>query len=219
MFRNREEAGFALAQKLSQYKDTAGVVLAVPKGGVPIGYVVAGELNLPLELVLSKKIGHPMNKEYAIGAVSLLGSFVVPHDDVTEAYIDRETTRIKAYLEEMQNKYMSNRPPVNLAGKTVIVIDDGIATGNTLLATIQILKKNHPRKLVIAVPVTSGAAKEMLKGYVDEIISLITPEYFEGVGAYYDDFSDVSEEEVIECLEKNRQNHAVKDIKSQQTGY
>lgn len=214
MFRDREEAAFALAEKLAKYKDTPRVVLAVPKGGVPIGYIVANELNLPMELVLSKKIGHPLNKEYAIGAVSLIGSFVVPHEDVTQSYIDRETEKIRLYLTEMQNKFMSNRQPVSLAGKTVIVIDDGIATGNTLLATIRILRKNQPQKLIVAVPVASKSAVEKLKAQVDELISLITPEYFEGVGAYYEDFGDVSEDEVKRCIENNWQISKSKETKS-----
>lgn len=213
MFKNRDEAGFMLAQKLAKYKDVPGVVLAVPKGGVPIGYVVAKELNLPLELILSKKIGHPLNKEYAIGAVSLIGSFVIQHEDVSQDYIERETARIKTYLADMQNKFMSNREPADLRDKTVIVIDDGIATGNTLLATIQILKKNQPGKIVIAVPVASKPACDKLKHHVDELVSLVTPEYFEGVGAYFEDFSDVSEDEVKNCLENAGKRSTVIETK------
>lgn len=114
MFKDRIEAGYALATKLSKYKNAEGVILAVPKGGVPIGYIIARELGLPLELILSKKIGHPINKEYAIGAVSLWGSFVVPHEDVPQQYIERETARIRTYLKEMQQKFMAGKEPENI---------------------------------------------------------------------------------------------------------
>lgn len=202
MFKDRIEAGYALAEKLKKYKNAEGVVLAVPKGGVPIGYIVAKELGLPLELILSKKIGHPLNKEYAIGAVSLWGSFIVPHDDVPQDYIDREIKKIHANLEKMQLKFMAGKEPENIEHKTVIVIDDGIATGNTLLATINMLKKHEPAKIVIAVPVSSKSAYQKLSKEVDELVSLIVPEYFVGVGGYYEQFEDVSENEVLQYLER-----------------
>lgn len=205
MFKDRIEAGYALAEKLKKYKNANGVVLAVPKGAVPIGFVVARELGLPLELILSKKIGHPVNKEYAIGAVSLLGSFVVPHEDVRQEYIDKEILRIRNNLKDMQHKFMAGRPPQDVRDKTVIVIDDGIATGNTLMATINILKKNHPARIVIAVPVSSRAAYAKLSKQVDELISLIIPEYFAGVGAFYEQFEDVSEEQVKYYLDKSHE--------------
>lgn len=205
MFKDRIAAGYALAEKLKKYKNANGVVLAVPKGAVPIGFVVARELGLPLELILSKKIGHPVNKEYAIGAVSLLGSFVVPHEDVRQEYIDKEILRIRNNLKDMQHKFMAGRPPQDVRDKTVIVIDDGIATGNTLMATINILKKNHPARIVIAVPVSSRAAYAKLSKQVDELISLIIPEYFAGVGAFYEQFEDVSEEQVKYYLDKSHE--------------
>lgn len=210
MFKNRIEAGYELADKLKEYKNAEGVVLAVPKGGVPIGYIVAKELGLPLELILSKKIGHPFNKEYAIGAVSLWGSFVIPHEDVSQKYIEKETARIRAYLKEMQQKFMGGIEPENIQNKTVIVIDDGIATGNTLLATINILRQKHPAKIIIAVPVTSKSAYDKLYGQVNKIVALAIPEYFAGVGAYYEEFEDVSEEQVLEYLEKSRHKQVVK---------
>jgi putative phosphoribosyl transferase len=202
MFKDRIEAGFALAEKFKKYKGRDGIVLAVPKGGVPIGYVVARELGLPLEVILSKKIGHPLNKEYAIGAVSLWGSFVVPHEDVSSSYIERETARIRTYLEEMQAKFMEGKDPADIAGKTVIVIDDGIATGNTLLATINILRKKNPAGIVIAVPVSSRTAYNRLSSHVDELVVLEIPDYFSGVGACYEEFGDVSEEQVMYYLQK-----------------
>ncbi len=207
MFKDRIDAGYALTQRLLKYKNMEGVVLAVPKGGVPLGYVVASELGFPLELILSKKIGHPMHKEYAIGAASLWGSFVIPHPDVSQSYITQETARIERYLKQMQNKFMAGRTPADLKGKTVIVTDDGIATGNTLLATINMLKTQQPSKIIVAVPVSTQAGYDMLSKHCDELISVIVErQYFPGVGYYYQNFDDVSEEEVIYYLEENKKN-------------
>lgn len=210
MFRDRIEAGHVLADRLLKYKNTEGIVLAVPKGGVPIGYVVANELSLPLELILSKKIGHPINKEYAIGAVSLWGSFVTPHTDVPQSYVKEETTRIKSYLKRMQNTFMGGQPPATLKGKTIIVIDDGIATGNTLLATINMIRMQQPARIVIAVPVSTQSGYNMISKNCDELVSIIIEkQYFRGVGAYYQNFPDVSEEEVNYYLTKNRNEQSL----------
>lgn len=203
-FRDRTEAGLLLAEKLKQYKGQPGVVLAVPRGGVPVAYEVARELGLPLELILTKKIGHPMNKEYAIGAASLSDHFVIPHEQVSDEYIQEELGRIRRKLREMYATFMGDREPEPLAGKTVIVIDDGIATGNTLMGTIQVLRKAEPGRIIIAVPVASPQAVEKLSQQVDEMVVLFAPETFYGVGAFYEDFSQVSDEEVLEYLEKWR---------------
>jgi predicted phosphoribosyltransferase len=208
MFKDRIEAGYALADRLKAYKNAQGVVLAVPKGAVPIGYIIANELRLPLELVLAKKIGHPTNKEYAIGAVSLWGSYIVPHENVSTSYIESETQRIRRQLEERQKKYMSGRPPLEIENKTVIIVDDGIATGNTLLATVKTIKKSHPAEIIIAVPVSSESGYQLLSKEVDKIFSILIPKYFAGVGAFYHDFGDVSEEEVKYYLDKSREEYA-----------
>ena len=204
MFKDRIEAGYALAHKLVKYRGANGIVLAVPKGGVPLGYIVAKELKLPLDLILTKKIGHPLNKEYAIGAVSLLGSFVIPHEDVSQEYINAETERVRARLQDMQVRFNCGNEPGDLKNKTVIIVDDGIATGNTLLATVQILKRHHPAKIVIAVPVSSDTAYLKLKEQVNEMVVLEIPEDFIGVGGSYKEFANVSEEEVGQYLEKSR---------------
>ena len=200
MFRNRSEAGLLLASMLKKYQNTPGLILAVPRGGVPVAYEVAKKLNIPLELILVKKIGHPLNKEYAIGAVGLKDSFVLPHQDVTEFYVESQIKMIRSRLSEMQKKFMGTRQPEDLEGKTIIVIDDGIATGNTLLATIQILKKSQPAKIVVAAPVVSKSAAQKLKAEVDELVAVLIPETFHGVGEFYNDFTQVSDEEVIEYL-------------------
>ena len=142
-----KKAGKLLANKLINYKDNNEVVIvAIPRGGVPIGYEIANKLIVPLEIVLSKKIGHPFNKEYAIGAASLTDYFVIPHDDVTEVYIQQEVKRVQDKLKDMQQKFMGDRTILPLKGKTVIIVDDGIATGNTMLATVKVIRKEEPEK-------------------------------------------------------------------------
>lgn len=196
------EAGLMLAARLQKYKDKEGVILAVPRGGVPVAYAVAKELGLPVQLILVKKIGHPFNKEYAIGAAGLIDYFVIPHENVTDEYIKSELIRIRTRLHEMQKHFMGSKAPLSLEGKTVIVIDDGIATGNTLLGTISLLRKNKPGKIVIAVPVASDNAVEKLSDVADEVISVLVPHEFYGVGAFYEDFQQVTDEEVKYYLDK-----------------
>ena len=202
MFRDRMEAGLILAARLQKYKDKEGVLLAVPRGGVPVAYAVAKELRLPVQLILTKKIGHPLNKEYAIGAAGLSDYFVIPHDNVTDDYIEEELTRIRTRLREMQKLFMGNKEPLSLEGKTVIVVDDGIATGNTLLGTINLLRKSKPGKIVIGVPVASGKAIEKLSEVADEVVAVLVPDEFYGVGAFYEDFQQVSDEEVKFYMDK-----------------
>lgn len=205
MFRDRIEAGLLLAAKLKKFQNDPGIVLAVPRGGVPVAYAVARELGFPIEVILTKKIGHPINKEYAIGAASLTDYFIVPHADVTEEYVEQEVQRVRNRLKEMYTRFMGDKEPANLEGKTVIVIDDGIATGNTLMGTVHVLRKSKPGKIVIGVPVASQSAVQKLKKEVDEVIALLIPENFYGVGAFYEDFEQVSDEEVMLYLDKLRE--------------
>jgi predicted phosphoribosyltransferase len=205
MFLNRVEAGKMLAEKLKKYRNDPGIVLAVPRGGVPVAYEVARELGFPIEVILTKKIGHQMHKEYEIGAASLTDYFVIPHEDVSEEYIEHELRRIRARLKEMYIRFMGDRDPESLEGKTVIVIDDGIATGNTLLGTINLLRKSKPFKIVIGVPVSSRSAVQKLSKEVDEVVTVLVPDQFYGVGAFYEDFEQVSDKEVMFYLDKLRE--------------
>lgn len=205
MFRDRIEAGMLLAEKLKKYKNEAGIVLAVPRGGVPVAYEVAKELGFPIEVILTKKIGHPINKEYAIGAASLTDYFVVPHDDVSDKYIQLELQRVRNRLKEMHKIFMGDKVPENLKGKTVIVIDDGIATGNTLMGTVNVLRKSNPAKIIIGVPVASRGAVRKLSKEVDEVVCLLIPDEFYGVGAFYENFEQVSDKEVLFYLDKLRE--------------
>lgn len=205
MFQNRSEAGMLLAAKLRKYQNMPGVLLAVPRGGVPVAYEVARELNMPLEVILVKKLGHPLNKEYAIGAVSLKDMIVIPHEDVTDFYIQKEVEKIRSRLQEMQKRFMGDKQPESIQDRTIILIDDGVATGNTLLATLRLLKKAQPSKIVVAVPVISKSAAQKIKREADELIAVIVPETFYGVGEFYEDFTQVSDDEVVEYLQKLRQ--------------
>jgi putative phosphoribosyl transferase len=201
MFKNRKEAAEQLAKKLLKYKNSDGIVLAVPRGGVPIGYVIAKELSFPLEIALSKKIGHPHNPEFAIGSVSLDGATVDGNlMDVSMAYIHDEADKILTALKEKYKLYRGDKEPAELYNKIVIVTDDGVATGNTILGIVESIRRQKAQKIIIAVPVAPPSVVNKLSEAVDEVISLQTPFPFMGVGQFYSDFSQVSDEEVIRLL-------------------
>ncbi|MBK9381467.1 MAG: phosphoribosyltransferase [Chitinophagaceae bacterium] len=199
-FNDRYDAAMQLAPLLEKYKNEKGVILAVPRGGVPIGYYLAKYLDFPLDLLMTKKLGHPGNEEFAIGAVSLEGSIVEETTGVPEQYIREETRRISEQLKERYIKFMGNKEPVDIKGKIIIVVDDGVATGRTILSTIKILRNKEPRKIVVAVPVTSEEAADRIREVVDDFICLHTPYPFYGVGRFYADFTQVEDEDVLLLL-------------------
>ena len=199
-FYDRTEAGLALAQQLKPLPHSNGVVLAVPRGGVPVAAVVAQELKLPLQVWLCKKIGHPKQKEYAIGAVTLTDAYLIPHEEVEEEYLASEVKAVRHRLQEMQQRF-GVADAASLKGKTAILVDDGIATGNTLMAAVRLLRQSEPARIVIAVPVASRRAQELLTPEVDEFICLHSPAFFTGVGAFYEHFEQVSDEEVMALLQ------------------
>ncbi|HEX6915192.1 MAG TPA: phosphoribosyltransferase family protein, partial [Chitinophagaceae bacterium] len=204
MFLDRSDAGRRLATRLSHYRRKNAVVLAVPRGGVPVGYEVSSKLELPLEIVLTRKIGHPANPEYAIGAAGLEDVFIRPHAGVKQDYIDKVVSETRERLRSMHEKFNAGHQPVSLKGKTVIIVDDGIATGNTMEVTVKIIRQQMPASVIIAVPVASGEAVRRLKKEADEVIVLLIPIEFYGVGAFYEDFSQVTDGEVILCLQRSR---------------
>ena len=199
-FKDRYDAAMKLIPFLEKYKNERGAVLAVPRGGVPLGYYISKHFGFPLELMLTKKIGHPESAELAVGAVSQENYIVDDHYKIPESYLENEIKRIRGLLKERSNKFLGNRKPVNIEGKTVIVIDDGIATGNTILAAIQVMKKKNPEKIIVAVPVAPSGTVNRIRRQVDDLICLYTPEEFYGVGQFYDDFSEVTDEDVIQFL-------------------
>lgn len=199
-FQDRLEAAHKLVQSLADYKQEKGVVLAIPRGGVPIGHVIAKAFHFPLDLLMSKKIGHPLQPEYAIGAVSLEDHIVTEKLDVSQDYIDNEIIRIHQSLKERYKMFRGGQPPVDLAGKVAIIVDDGIATGSTILSTLPMLRRKKPHKIVIAVPVAPPDTARKLRFQVDDLICLATPSPFVGVGIHYADFGQVSDEEVKELM-------------------
>ncbi|MGI9542927.1 MAG: phosphoribosyltransferase [Cyclobacteriaceae bacterium] len=200
IYKDRSEAAFLLAEKLRKYRGKDGVVVAIPRGGLPVGYVLARYLDFPLDIALTKKIGHPSNKEYAIGSVSLEGRII--GEEVAPEYIEAETARLREALCERYQLYRRDRSPIDLRSKIVIVTDDGIATGNTMLATIELVKAQEPLKVVIAVPVAPPSTIDYMKGKVDEMICLQTPEGFGAVGQFYENFESVSDDEAVALLER-----------------
>jgi putative phosphoribosyl transferase len=205
MFKDRVEAGELLASRVEKYKDKKAIVIAIPRGGVPLGYIIAQKLNLPLEVVLSKKIGHPTNKEYAIGAVTLKNMILSDAAlNISKNYIEDEAKKIRAILAERYKDYYGKKTPLQLKDKIIIVVDDGIATGNTVLSTLEMLQEEKPKKIVIAIPVASQSALQKLQktAFIDDIVCLLTPVNFHAVGQYYENFDQVDDLEVKTLLNK-----------------
>jgi len=204
MFINRLDAAQQLVERLSQFKNIPNIiVLAVPRGGLPVGAIVAKALNAPLDIILTKKIGAPFNPEFAIGAVTPESYFInVQYDNPTYArYIEEEVARIQELLNKRALTYRGEKEALQLTGKIIIIVDDGVATGRTLLAAVQAIKKQKPRRIIIATPVIPPGAKEMLQKEANEVISVITPDYLGAIGEFYQDFSQVSDEEAINILQ------------------
>jgi putative phosphoribosyl transferase len=198
ILKDRMEAGFLLSEKLKKHQDSNTVVLAIPRGGVPIGYEIAKRLHLPLDIVLSKKIGHPFNKEIAIGAASLESIIVDEHTNIPKEYIEKETARLRELLQEKHEIYRSNRKPIPTKAKNAIIIDDEIATRNTLILSIAMLRKKNPAKIIVAVPVLPFDSLKKFEQNTDEFIYLIASKSFRGVGGFYDHFYQLQDDEVME---------------------
>jgi putative phosphoribosyl transferase len=203
MFKDRKDAGLKLAERLQDYRDKDTVVLAIPRGGLPLGAIIARSLHAPLDVVLSKKIGHPYNKEYAIGAVSMDHIILGDAAEVVNGYIEKETAKIRQKLKKHHDQYFKDRKPEPLKDK-VIIVDDGIATGNTILVTAELIHAQNPRKTIVAIPVAPKSAIPMLEAspYIDEVICLFAPYNFHAVGQFYQHFYQVSDEEAVAILEE-----------------
>jgi putative phosphoribosyl transferase len=205
-FRDRHEAGQALADALSHYRDHPNaIVLAIPRGGVVVGYEVATRLGLPLDIHLTRKIGAPYNPELALGAMSGDGSVVLDQEmigrlRVPATYLEKEQARQKREIERQMRTYRGQRPTPDLTDKIVILVDDGVATGSTTLAAIRALKQRPLRKLVLAIPVGPPDAAERLSKQADEAVFLATPERFWAVGGFYLVFDQTPDARVIELL-------------------
>jgi predicted phosphoribosyltransferase len=210
MFKDRIDAGQQLAIALKHYKrkkDT--VVVALPRGGVILGYAIANELHLPLEVLMVKKIGHPTNPEYAIGAVSLTGSVVDEFTNVDKTYIEDEIKNIRKLLKKRYKMFYGEKPPLELKNKTVIVVDDGVATGSTIIAALDLIKNEQPTLMVVAVPVGPPDTIHEIENFTDEMICLETYSPFYAIGVYYKNFTQVTDEEVRLLLSMINHNHLV----------
>ncbi len=205
-FRDRVDAGRRLAALLAKYQDQNAVVYALPRGGVPVAKVIAAALNCPLDLIIIRKIGHPGNPEYALGAVTEDGLLVVNEEDlarVDQVWFEAEMQRQIQEAKRRRGLYLQGKKPITAEGKIAILVDDGIATGSTMLAAVKQVKKQNPGKTVVAVAVSPKETAEIFAGEVDEFVAVTIPDIFWGaIGYYYDDFSQVSDAEVMDLLKK-----------------
>lgn len=207
MFADRRHAAQELAGKLARYKGRENaVILAIPRGGVVIGAVLARELGLPLDVILTKKIGHPSNPEYAIGVVNLgaelLDEEAVERYGISRFYIARQIEKIREQLRRRYRLYHGSRPETDLRGKTAIICDDGIATGSTMIAAIRLARREGAGRIVAAVPVGSPESVGALRGLADETVCVLEAEDFAAIGQFYEDFSQVEDAEAIRLLEQ-----------------
>jgi putative phosphoribosyl transferase len=206
VYKDRKDAGKQLAEKLTPYRDKAEViVLGLPRGGVTVAHEIAEALHCPLDILIVRKIGFPDNPELAVGAVSETGTVVFNEDivsgyGVSRQYLERETTRQKEEIARRIALYRGGKGVPSLAGKTVILVDDGVATGATVKAAISTLKRERTAKLVVAVPVASQEAEREIAAMVDEWVCLQAPAGFMAVGNYYHDFTQVEDEDVVAML-------------------
>lgn len=206
-FRNRSEAGKVLATRLQSYAHCPDIlVLGLPRGGVPVAFEVARQLDAPLDVFLVRKLGVPGHEELAMGAIAsggirVLNEDVVQYLGIPDIVIDRVAAREQRELERRERLYRDGRPAIDVHGRTLILIDDGLATGSTMRAAALALHKLQPSHIVVAVPVAASETCEEFREEVDEVVCAITPDQFYAVGLWYEDFSQVADEEVREFLE------------------
>jgi putative phosphoribosyl transferase len=215
VFADRAQAGAYLADRLSQYAHCPDVVvLGLPRGGVPVAAAIAHALDAPLDVMLVRKLGVPGQSELALGAIAIGGVTLINHEiasatGISHAEIDTIIAREQHELLRREKRYRGDRPPLAVQGRVVILVDDGLATGASMWAGVMALRKLNPARIVVAVPVASEEARDMLSRAVDEIVCGITPVPFIAVGAWYERFSQTTDNEVCDLL-----NHAAKPIAS-----
>ena len=204
-FANRREAGRRLAQRLTRLREQRPVVIALPRGGVPVAFEIAAALQAPLDVLAVRKLGAPNNPELGIGAVAEDGTGVIDRDTaamlgITDTQLEEIVAREEAELRRRVRVYRGGLPPVDVKGRTVVVVDDGIATGGTDTAALRALAKQGPGRLILAVPVCAESSARQLGGEADEVVCLESPSPMHSVGYFYDDFTQVSDDEVMALL-------------------
>jgi putative phosphoribosyl transferase len=208
VFDNRVEAGRALAQALLDYRGaTDAIVLALPRGGVPVGFEVAQALGLPLDVLVVRKLGLPGQPELAMGAIATGGALVLNEEvlrfaDGREAALEQVRRREQVELERREKQYRGGRPPLQVTGRTGILVDDGLATGATMEVAVRALRGLDATRIVVAVPVASVQARDRIADLADEVVCLEMPIFFSSVGQWYRDFGQTSDAEVSELLAK-----------------
>jgi putative phosphoribosyl transferase len=206
LFRNRTEAGRYLASQLGDYANRPDVlVLALPRGGVPVAFEVASALNAPLDIFLVRKLGVPGHEELAMGAIAtggvrVLNEDVVQYLNIPGDVIDAVAADEQRELERRERLYRGSKQAPDVSGKTVILVDDGLATGSTMRAAAAAIRQQAPARIVVGVPVSAPATCNEFRDEVDDIVCAVTPEPFHGVGRWYEDFSQTTDEEVRELL-------------------
>lgn len=209
MFANRVDAGRRLARKLTGYANRDDVVvLGIPRGGVPVAFEVAKAIHAPLDVLLARKLGVPGERELAMGAIAsggarILNRRLIAELGVTEEQVAETIAEQEAELHRREELYRGVRPSIAILGKTIILVDDGIATGSSMLAAVEALRTLHPKKIVVAVPVAPTNADKDIGNVADEFICLDQPEWFLSIGRFYEDFSQVDDLEVRALLERS----------------
>jgi putative phosphoribosyl transferase len=208
LFKDRVDAGRKLAKELFKYANRSDVlILALPRGGVPVAFEVAKELNVKMDVFIVRKLGVPGNEELAMGAIAsdnirVLNEDVVRSFQIPKRVIDTVTEKELRELERRERSYRGNKPKPEIQNMNVILIDDGLATGATMRAAVDALKTKNPDKIIVAVPTAAPNTCEFFRGEVDEVICVATPEPFYGVGTWYEDFSQTSDKEVCKLLDE-----------------
>jgi putative phosphoribosyl transferase len=210
IFKDRADAGRFLASKLNQFANLADViVVGLPRGGVPVAYEVAHKLNVPLDLLAVRKLGVPGHEELAMGAIAsggvrVLNQDVLSHLGIPQDIIDLVIESEQRELERREREYRQNHPPLELRGQTVIVVDDGLATGSSMHAAVTAIRQKQPKKIIVAVPVGARDTCQSFQNEVDTMaICAITPESFQSVGAWYANFAPTTDDEVRKCLDRS----------------
>lgn len=206
LFKNRAHAGDLLALKLLEYKNNKdAIVIALPRGGVAVAQEVAKKLNLPLDVIISRKIGHPASSELAIGALTQNGQIYLDQDyikseNISDIDIEREIDIQKIEAKRRYDLYRKDKEILNLKDKIVIIVDDGVATGATMIAAVKEARVQEAKKIIVAVPVITVTAFKLLFGQIDQLIYLSMPEFFPGISYFYEIFNQLTDQEVIDIL-------------------